>query len=236
MQDQSPGITPHRLPQVGGLPRYLRPLGSTSMIAALSILVVAAGWLLHGMGPATLATAEQVLAPGSMAALAVSPVVQKTPMPAPPSDPLFENDPPARPDFPAPASSPTVPPTPTDLPPPPALLEAGQNVWLHVTAYCPCSRCCGEWAYRLPRRFADGTPVSGTDYALAADTDMFPFGTRIRVPGYASGQPVSVLDIGSAVKGRHIEIFFHGPNAHRRARQWGNRWMEVKVLDGISGR
>lgn len=229
MEYQSPGITPQRRPQVGGLLRYLRPLGSTWLIAALVVLVALAGWVLHGMSPATLATAERVLPQAPVPAIAGDLEARPT---VTSGDPLFENDPPARPYIPEPiavVSRPpaVVPATPSTTP---STLEAGRKVWLQVTAYCPCSRCCGDWAFRLPRRFADGTPVAGTDYALAADTGVFPFGTRIRVPGYAAGEPVSVLDIGAAVKGSHIEIFFHGPNAHRRARQWGNRWMEVEVL------
>ena len=197
---QSPGLTQYRRARVGGLHRYLRPLGSTWLIAALVVLVVAGGWVLYGMAPAMLATAEGPSAPVAD--------VQETPVPAPP----------ASPDVPPPAA------------PAPAR-EGVQKLWLQVTAYCPCSRCCGAWAYRMPRRFADGTPVAGTDFALAADTDVFPFGTRIRVPGYAAGEPVPVLDVGTAVRGQHVEIFLHGDNAHRRAKQWGSRWMEVEVLD-----
>ena len=228
MPDQSSGFTPYRRRQVGGLLRYLRPLGSTWLIAALGVLVLLAGWVLYGMGPATLATAGQALAtpPRPSAVIAA----QRAPRPVPPSDTLFEYDPPARPDIPATAAPATAAPADAPRASEPARV-AGEKVWLQVTAYCPCSRCCGPWAYRLPRRFADGTPVAGTDFALAADTGEFPFGTRIRVPGYASGEPVPVLDVGAAVKGRHIEIFLHGDNAHRRAKQWGNRWMEVEILD-----
>jgi len=207
-QYQSPGLTQYRRAQVGGLHRYLRPLGSTWLIAALGVLVVAAGWVLYGMAPALLATAERTSAPVAAA--------QETPGPAGPEDAQPAS--PASPDNPPPAA--TAPAT-----------ESVQKLWLQVTAYCPCSRCCGAWAYRMPRRFADGTPLAGTDFALAADPGVFPFGTRIRVPGYASGEPVPVLDVGTAVRGQHVEIFLHGDNAHRRAKQWGSRWMEVEVLD-----
>ena len=207
-QYQSPGLTQYRRARVGGLHRYLRPLGSTWLIAALVVLVVAAGWVLYGMAPAMLATAERAPAPVAAA--------QETPGPASPAE--AEPASPATPEGPAPAGPATA-------------SEGVRKVWLQVTAYCPCSRCCGPWAYRLPRRFADGTLVADIDFALAADTDVFPFGTQIRVPGYAGGEPVPVLDVGRAVSGKHVEIFLHGDNAHRRAKQWGSRWMEIEVVD-----
>lgn len=197
-----PGYAPRSRRQVGGLHRYLRPLGSTWLIAALAVLVLAAGWVLHGRAQATLSTAQtQPTSTTDPSPEATSVTPANTPAPAP-----------------APAT--------VDLPRP-----AGGKMRVLVTAYCPCARCCGPWAYRLPRRFADGTAVEGTDFALAADTDVFPFGTQIRVPGYAGGEPVPVLDVGQAVSGKHIEIFLHGDNAHRRAKQWGSRWMEIEVLD-----
>ena len=208
MRFRSPGYTYYRRRQVGGLHRYIRPLGSTWLIAALGGLVLAAAWVLHGKADAALSTAREAL-----------PAAQ----PARAPDATGDIDPSPHTNISAPR-------------PAAAATPSGQKSWVLVTAYCPCSRCCGDWARRLPRRFADGTPVAGTEYALAADTGVFPFGTRIRVPGYADGDPVPVLDVGAAVSGRHIEIFFHGDNAHRRARQWGSRWMEVEVLDGIPER
>ena len=55
-------------------------------------------------------------------------------------------------------------------------------VRFRVTAYCPCSRCCGA--------HADGITASGTraDHALVAAPGRFPFGTSMRVPGYAGGR------------------------------------------------
>lgn len=137
--------------------------------------------------------------------------------------------PPASPDRIVPLAmapaEPGRPPTPPRAPAP-----AYRRMHLMVTAYCPCGICCGNWAQRSRRRFADGTSLSAVTAALAADTDVFPFGTQIRVPGYAADVPVRVVDRGRAVKGRHIEVFFQGPDAHRRAQRWGVRMMDVHVL------
>jgi len=63
-------------------------------------------------------------------------------------------------------------------------------------------------------------PQDGT---LAADTNYYPFGTRFYIPGYGYGV---VEDRGSAIQGKHIDLFF---KSHNKALDWGNRNMEVKV-------
>lgn len=93
-----------------------------------------------------------------------------------------------------------------------------------VTAYCPCEKCCGG--------YSDGVTASGKSiYAhqsrfVAADTRVLGFGTRLSVPGYYGGAPVSVLDRGAKIKGRRLDLFFL---SHERATRWGARWMDVTV-------
>ena len=60
---------------------------------------------------------------------------------------------------------------------------------------------------------------------IAADLKVFPFGTRLRVPGYGVGR---VEDIGGAIKGRHIDVWFP---SHAEARRWGARWLKVKPVE-----
>jgi hypothetical protein len=63
-------------------------------------------------------------------------------------------------------------------------------------------------------------PQDGT---IAADTNYYPFGTRMYVPGYGWG---TVEDRGGAIKGPdRIDIFY---DSHRDALTWGRR--RVKVL------
>jgi len=93
-----------------------------------------------------------------------------------------------------------------------------------VTAYCPCERCC--------RGFSDGITASGKSiYAnrsrfVAADTRLLGFGTRVSIPGYYGGTPVSVLDCGGKIKDHRIDVFFL---SHKQAQKWGARWMDVTV-------
>ncbi len=70
---------------------------------------------------------------------------------------------------------------------------------------------------------ADGTVAAkGT---IAADTDHYPFGTRMYVPGYGWG---AVRDRGGAIKTPHrIDIFFP---SRELALQWGRRHLDVTVI------
>lgn len=64
-------------------------------------------------------------------------------------------------------------------------------------------------------------PHPGT---IAADTQYYPFGTIMYVPGYGKG---FVEDRGSAIKGPHrADIFFR---SHRKAQKWGRQKLTVKI-------
>jgi 3D (Asp-Asp-Asp) domain-containing protein len=110
-----------------------------------------------------------------------------------------------------------------------ALPGVGQQkkvVWVLVTAYCGCSKCCGPNARGLT---ASGRSVSyNGGRFVAADTKIFKFDTQLLVPGYAGGEPVEVIDRGGAIKGYHIDVFFP---THEEARAWGKRWLPVTVVE-----
>jgi 3D (Asp-Asp-Asp) domain-containing protein len=97
-------------------------------------------------------------------------------------------------------------------------------VWLEVTAYCACPKCCGPHARGLT---ASGRSVAyNGGRFVAADTRLFKFGTRLSIPGYAGGEPVEVIDRGGAIKGYHIDIFFP---SHEEAKAWGRQRLAVTV-------
>jgi 3D (Asp-Asp-Asp) domain-containing protein len=99
-------------------------------------------------------------------------------------------------------------------------------VWFEVTAYCPCSKCCGEDAAGVT---ASGKPISyNRGRFVAADTDVLPFGTKISIPGYHDARTVEVIDRGSAIKGHRIDVYF--PN-HSTAKEFGRRWIPVTVFE-----
>jgi 3D (Asp-Asp-Asp) domain-containing protein len=97
-------------------------------------------------------------------------------------------------------------------------------VWMEVTAYCPCTKCCGPGAAGIT---ASGKPVSYNDGAFAAaDADEFSFGAKLRVPGYHDGKVIEVIDRGSAIKHAKVDVFFP---THEQAEAWGRQWVPVIV-------
>jgi 3D (Asp-Asp-Asp) domain-containing protein len=96
---------------------------------------------------------------------------------------------------------------------------------MEVTAYCPCTKCCGPKAQGLT---ANGQSVSYNDGKfVAADTDVLPFGTRLLIPGYHA-DAVEVIDRGGAIKGNRLDVFFP---THEAALEWGRRQVDVIVVD-----
>lgn len=92
-----------------------------------------------------------------------------------------------------------------------------------VTSYCSCTRCCGPQAR--------GITASGRHVAwgvVAADWDVLPAGTRIELSCYP-GQVFTVLDTGSAIQGRRIDIW--QPD-HQTALEFGRHpRVTVWILD-----
>lgn len=104
-----------------------------------------------------------------------------------------------------------------------AALPNARPVLMEVTAYCPCTKCCGKDAHGVT---ASGRHVSHNNGRfVAADTSVLPFGTKLVIPGYGNG-PVEVVDRGGAIKGNKLDVFYP---THEEARQWGRRWVEVIV-------
>ncbi len=64
------------------------------------------------------------------------------------------------------------------------------------------------------------------DGTVAADTNYYPFGTRLDIPGYGYGR---VEDRGRAIKGEHrLDVFY---DSHGDALRWGRQKVYVRVLD-----
>jgi 3D (Asp-Asp-Asp) domain-containing protein len=97
-----------------------------------------------------------------------------------------------------------------------------ETVQMRVTAYCPCERCCGEYADGIT---ACGHKIGPGDTFAAADR-RYSFGTEMVVAGYNNGEPIKVLDRGGAIRGDRLDVFFH---THEAALQWGVKYVDVKV-------
>lgn len=97
-----------------------------------------------------------------------------------------------------------------------------QTIRMRVTGYCPCPKCCGEYADGIT---ANGHKIKPGDTFVAADK-RFAFGTEMIIPGYNNSQPVKVLDRGGAIRGNKLDAFFH---THQEALEWGVQYLDVQV-------
>ena len=88
---------------------------------------------------------------------------------------------------------------------------------LSATAYCDSGR----------TRSGERTHVG----VVAADPRVFPIGTVLRIP--SRGRTYEVLDTGSAIKGRHVDIYM--PSC-RAARRFGRRRVQVQIVSRASAR
>ena len=91
-----------------------------------------------------------------------------------------------------------------------------------LTAYCPCSICCGKWSNPDNPVTASGT-VATAGRTIAADTSRYPFGTKLMI----NGQIYTVEDVGGAIKGNHIDIYF---NTHEEARAFAKQYGSVYLV------
>lgn len=66
---------------------------------------------------------------------------------------------------------------------------------------------------------------------IAADPNVFPLGTILYIPDYGYGV---VADIGSAIKGRKIDLYFS--TTKQVFKEWGKKDVEVQVIKRGSGK
>lgn len=99
-----------------------------------------------------------------------------------------------------------------------------------VSAYCPCTICCGPNARGIT---ASGRRV---EVGMCAAPRSVPFGTNYRIPGYGVA---NVQDRGGAIKRsgdrylgkrlRYDRIDLYFPT-HADALRWGRRLLRVSVV------
>ena len=90
-----------------------------------------------------------------------------------------------------------------------------------LTAYCPCAVCCGK---------EDGITATGTvaqeGVTIAVDPDVIPLGSWVEIDGHT----YHAEDVGGAVNGNHIDIYF---NSHDAAWDFGRRYANVRWYEGL---
>ena len=96
------------------------------------------------------------------------------------------------------------------------ITTTGETRIFKITAYCPCSKCCGKQT---------GITASGTRATAGrtiAASSQFAFGTKLVI----NGNVYTVEDRGGAIKGNKIDIYM---NTHAEALAWGVRYLPVQV-------
>ena len=96
-----------------------------------------------------------------------------------------------------------------------------------VTAYCPCTRCCGSQAKGI-------TSIGKNAWStgVAAEPAYIPYGTKVLVPGYGFSE---IDDTGGAMRRHwrqngllHLDVRM---TYHREARNWGKQYLRVKIYE-----
>lgn len=101
----------------------------------------------------------------------------------------------------------------------PTTATSGVGTVFKVTAYCPCSQCCGK--------YASGYTSSGTKATAGrtvAASSQFAFGTKLLI----NGKEYIVEDRGGAIKGNKIDVYM---NTHADALAWGVKYLPVQVVE-----
>ena len=96
------------------------------------------------------------------------------------------------------------------------ITATGETKIFKITAYCPCSKCCGKQT---------GITASGTRATAGrtvAASSQYSFGTKLLI----NGQVYTVEDRGGAIKGNKIDIYM---NSHAEALAWGVKYLPVQV-------
>ena len=96
------------------------------------------------------------------------------------------------------------------------------TVRMRVTAYCPCSKCCGKYSDGIT---ANGHTIRWGDRFVAAPRGVS-FGTEMVIPGYNSSKSVKVFDRGRLITDGKLDVFF---NTHSQAKRWGVKHLNVRV-------
>lgn len=106
--------------------------------------------------------------------------------------------------------------------------EPDEPEWIEAvaTAYCPCERCCGEWALNRPNGIvytASGAEaVQGV--TIAADWSIYPPGTVLFIEGLGER---TVHDRGGAIQGQKIDVYFE---SHDDALQFGRQTVRFYIV------
>jgi len=99
------------------------------------------------------------------------------------------------------------------------MVGIGKSATFVVTFYCACAGICTQG---LGLTAAGVRPREG--WTIACDPRVLPIGSIVSIEGFGERM---CQDTGSAIKGRHIDIFV---DEHGRARRLGRQRLRVRVI------
>ena len=99
-----------------------------------------------------------------------------------------------------------------------------------LTAYCSCSKCCGQYALNRPVDEYGNEIVYGSigvrliaGVSIAVDPRVIPYGSEVVINGHT----YIAHDTGGSIKGNRIDIYF---NDHQEALNFGVQYAEVFMV------
>lgn len=103
-------------------------------------------------------------------------------------------------------------------------IHASNNGTFHMTAYCPCTRCCDQYGGSPEGKLgAIGTNVyEGT--TVASDKNVLPYGSVVYIEGVGIR---FVTDCGGAINHKEIDVYYRN---HNDAKEFGNLYSNVWIL------
>lgn len=101
-----------------------------------------------------------------------------------------------------------------------------------LTAYCPCEKCCGEWALKRPTDengnqivYGSSGEILASGQSIAVDPAVIPYGSEVEI----NGEIYVAHDCGGAIKGNKIDIYFDN---HQSALNFGVQHSQVFLVEG----
>ena len=91
-----------------------------------------------------------------------------------------------------------------------------------LTAYCPCTLCCGKWADNRRNDIVYGAigEELKENHSIAVDPNIIPYKTEVVINGHT----YKAQDCGGGIKGNEIDIYFEN---HNEALEFGVQYAEV---------
>lgn len=89
-----------------------------------------------------------------------------------------------------------------------------------LTAYCTCSKCCGDWSDGITYTGVKATPGR----TIAVDPEVIPLGSTV----YINGFEYIAEDVGGAIDGYRIDVLC---SSHEEALEFGIQYADVSILE-----